>query len=169
MNGSDFGSRPALGLDIELDSSGALTSARPVDWDEWFMLPVRSGDLSIKTKSKDVRIPTVVLRPSYSKMPVKRPKLTSASIMNRDGGICQYSGKKLSKKEGNVDHVTPKSRGGKDDWTNMVWCDRGLNSHKSDRLNHEIGLKLLRQPKAPPAVPASVLVKPLHPTHTPFL
>lgn len=164
-----LGTPPALALDIQLDDNDNLVSAIPTKWQDWVNLPVRASDLSISTKNGRIRAPTVIVT-GYLKMPLKRPRLTAKAIRERDGDTCQYSGKKLSRKEGNIDHIHPKSRGGKDDWKNMVWCDKKLNSQKSNRLNHEIGLKLIRPPKEPPALPASALIREArHNDHIPFI
>lgn len=161
---------PALALDIEMDENGKLINAVPTKWEDWINLPVRAQDLSIQVKDGRIRAPTVIVNANYAKIPMKRPKLTSRTIMERDGFTCQYTGRRLSKSQLNIDHVVPKDRGGKDDWTNLVTCDKQLNSKKSNRLNHEIGIKLIRQPKAPPAVPSTFTFKhALHPTHAPFI
>lgn len=170
MCGGIHGTPPALALDISLDDNGELISAIPTKWDDWVKLPVRASDLSITTKLGRIRAPTIIVTPRFHKMPLRRPKLTAKAIRERDGDTCQYSGRKLSRKEGNIDHITPKSRGGRDDWGNLVWCDRSLNTKKSNSLNEEVGLKLIRVPKAPPALPASATIKvALHPHHKPFI
>ena len=50
--------------------------------------------------------------------------------MNR----CQYRGKPLGSGEGNIDHVLPRSRGGKTSWENCVLASKDVNSRKGDRL-----------------------------------
>jgi 5-methylcytosine-specific restriction endonuclease McrA len=60
-----------------------------------------------------------------------------------------YTNKKLSKDELSVDHVIPKSRGGKDTWDNLVCCDRLLNSKKGSKSVAEMGLKLKYKPYKP--------------------
>ncbi len=62
-------------------------------------------------------------------------------------------------KEGNIDHVVPRSRGGKTSWDNCVLAHREVNSRKANRLPHEAGLRLRKQPVAPRVVPASVLIR----------
>jgi len=42
-------------------------------------------------------------------------------------------GRKLSSKEGNIDHVVPRSRGCKTSWDNCVLAHREVNSRKADR------------------------------------
>jgi hypothetical protein len=170
MTGGNVSTRPALALDITMDASGRLISANPMVWDEWIKLPIRGGDISLGTKSGAIRAPVALVSPDFGEMPLKTARLSPNAIWDRDGGTCQYSGKKLTKKQGNLDHVLAKSRGGKDSWENVVLCDRKINSAKGNRLNSEMGLKLLRKPKAPTAIPASFSVRePRHPAHAPFI
>jgi hypothetical protein len=55
-------------------------------------------------------------RREFAKVPLRRPQFGARGIWERDGGVCQYTGRKLSPKEGNIDHVIPRSRGGKTSW-----------------------------------------------------
>jgi 5-methylcytosine-specific restriction endonuclease McrA len=144
----------------------------PVSWKDWIKLPVRSWDLSINSPNMTIRVPTVLVAMSFNKMPVKmfnnRP--TKESIWIRDRGVCQYSGKNLKKSEGNIDHVIPKSKGGTDTWDNMVLSSRDLNLKKGNKLNEEVGIKLIKQPKAPRPVYAYEMVKEVkHPDWKPFI
>jgi len=70
-----------------------------------------------------------------------------------------YTGKLLRQEEGSLDHVIPRSRGGKDEWGNLVWSDKVVNAKKGDRLPHEAGLKLLRVPCAPKELPVTALIR----------
>lgn len=168
------GQKPALALDIQMarDENGkdVLVYANPVPWEEWLLLPVREDDDFISTAHARIRVPTVIVAAHYNRIPLKKPRLSPGAIWERDQGTCQYSGRKLTRKEGNLDHVTPRDRGGRDEWTNLVLCDKEINSRKGNRLNSEVGLTLIRQPKAPAAVPVSASIKEAkHPTWAPFL
>nr|WP_307720755.1 HNH endonuclease [Cellulomonas biazotea] len=48
-----------------------------------------------------------------------------------------------------VDHVHPRSRGGRHEWTNVVAACVRCNHRKADRLLHEIGWELPFAPRAP--------------------
>jgi len=63
---------------------------------------------------------------------------------------------------GSLDHVLPRSRGGKDTWENLVWSSKEVNTRKADRLPHEAGLKLLSVPRAPKELPATALIRNAH-------
>jgi 5-methylcytosine-specific restriction endonuclease McrA len=147
----------ATGLEIEGENH-----IRPVAWDEWITLPIRPQDNAVHTVRGAIRVPTVIVAMNYAKVPKKRPKLCAKNIRERDGNRCQYTGKLLKPDEGSLDHVLPRSRGGRDTWENLVWAAKEVNQRKADRLPHEAGLKLLNTPRAPKELPASSLIRNAH-------
>src|SRR5499427_1487198 len=140
----------ATALEIEGEDS-----IRPVTWEEWITLPIREQDEAVQTVRGRIRVPTVIVSVNYARVPKKRPKLCARTIRERDGNRCQYTGRLLRPDEGSLDHVVPRSRGGKDTWENLVWSSKAVNSRKGDRLPHEAGLKLLSVPRAPKELPVS--------------
>jgi 5-methylcytosine-specific restriction endonuclease McrA len=150
----------ATGAVTALDVSGE--AIRPVTWAEWLTLPVRAGDRAVRTVRGEVRIPAVIVAVNFARVPRRRPTLNARNIRERDGGRCQYTGRELGPGEGNLDHVVPRSRGGRDSWENLVWAAREVNTRKGNRLPHEAGLKLLRPPSAPREVPVTTLIRNAH-------
>ena len=116
---------------------------RPVNWDEWILLPVRPWDFSIKSVKMEIRVPTILVAKNYAKVPeVKFGKNPSSDqIRIRDGNRCQYTGQKLKREEISIDHVLPRSKGGDNSWGNLVVTSKALNSMKGDKLNSEVGLR----------------------------
>jgi 5-methylcytosine-specific restriction endonuclease McrA len=156
----------ALDIEYELDENGQpifdeAKSMNPVSWEEWMMLPIRPWDLAINSPTRSIRVPTVIIATNFNKMPIKtfKGKPSKDGIWNRDQGICQYTGKKLSKDQSTIDHVIPRSKGGLDTWTNMVVCDKSLNSKKGNKMNSELGLKLKKEPVEPSPTPVSALIR----------
>ena len=147
----------ATGLEIEGEDN-----IRPVTWEEWITLPIRAQDNAVKTVRGPIRVPTVVVAVNFAKVPKKRPKLCAKTVRERDGNRCQYTGEVLKPEEGSLDHVVPRSRGGKDAWENLVWSSKDVNAKKGNRLPHEAGLKLLSVPRAPKELPASSLIRNAH-------
>jgi 5-methylcytosine-specific restriction endonuclease McrA len=163
----------ATALEIELESDSEAESfsfgtrhsafrtrnIRPVTWDQWVTLPIRDGDNAVHTVRGPIRVPTVIVAVNYARVPKKRPKLCAKAIRERDGNRCQYTGKLLRPDEGSLDHVLPRSRGGKDEWGNLVWSDKTVNAKKGNRLPHEAGLRLLTVPRAPKELPVTALIR----------
>jgi 5-methylcytosine-specific restriction endonuclease McrA len=135
---------------------------RPVTWDEWIALPIRPQDNAVRTVRGPIRVPTVIVAVNYARVPRKRPKLCARSIRERDANRCQYTGRLLRPEEGSLDHVVPRSRGGKNSWDNLVWASKEINARKGNRLPHEAGLKLLSVPRAPKGLPATALIRNAH-------
>jgi 5-methylcytosine-specific restriction endonuclease McrA len=149
----------ATGLEIDRGDGARAEALRPVTWEEWITLPIREQDEAVHTVRGQIRVPTVIVAVNYAKVPKKRPKLCARTIRQRDGNRCQYTGRVLRPDEGSLDHVVPRSRGGKDAWENLVWSAKEVNQRKADRLPHEAGLKLLSVPRAPKELPVSSLIR----------
>jgi len=147
----------ATGLDI-----AGPDEMRPVTWTEWLELPVREGDNCVHTPARTIRVPTVIVCVNYARVPLKRPVLSVRTIRERDRNRCQYTGKMLHPGEGSIDHVIPRSRGGKTTWENCVLASRQINTKKGNRLPHEAGLRLLSTPRSPAAMPVTFAIHNVH-------
>ncbi len=148
----------ATGVATALDINGR-NEIRAVKWEEWITLPVREQDRAVRTVKGAIRIPTVVVLANYAKMPKKRPKLSPRGIRERDRNRCQYTNRLLKPEEGSLDHVIPRSRGGRNTWENLVWASKEINARKGNRLPEEAGLRLLAVPRKPQEVPAIRLIQ----------
>lgn len=93
------------------------------------------------------------------------------AIRLRDGNIDQYTGKLISNpKDMTIDHVIPKYKGGSHSWDNLVLTTTSTNNKKGNKLNHEAGLNLIRQPKKPNDIEIWETIKKLqHPDWKIFL
>ena len=147
----------ATGLDIRGEDYMV-----PLKWEDWIKLPYDEALPHIKTINLQIRIPKVVVLCNFDRVPTKRPKFTAKNVWIRDDGTCQYSGKKLTYKSGNIDHIIPKSRGGRTTWTNCVLAHVDINSKKADRTPEESGLRLIRKPVVPKELPISLTIKNSH-------
>jgi len=147
----------ATALNIE-----GLDNMIPLKWKEWMNLSVREEDDFINTVKGKIRVPKVIVLCKFDRVPKRRPRFSSKAIWFRDNGTCQYTGKKLKPGEGNIDHVIPKSRGGKTDWSNCVLAHKTINAKKADLLPKEAGLKLLKTPEPPKELPAFHYIRNKH-------
>src|SRR5690349_12471925 len=96
-----------------------------------------------------IAIPDVIALRNYDKMPVGDVKFTRRNIYEHYGHRCCYCGLKFGTQELNLEHVLPRSRGGKTDWNNIVTACVPCNLRKADRLPLEAGMKLLIRPTKP--------------------
>lgn len=106
---------------------------------------IQMGEEGIKSSKDIFRIPTVIQLTRYDKLPTPKIHYNRRAIYKRDNYQCQYCGKKGE----NIDHVIPKSHGGKTDWTNVVLSCVNCNARKGARTPEEANMKLLKQPKKP--------------------
>lgn len=104
----------------------------------------------IKSPSISILVPDAIYLPYYQSLPKVDVVFSRQNLLLRDKYTCQYCGKYLKNpKERTIDHVIPKSRGGKTVWTNVVLCCKKCNLKKRDKTPEEAGLKLLKKPEAP--------------------
>lgn len=135
----------------------ANPSYTPIEsWEEWVNLKVMPYNLYIETKLKKVRIPTIIISKTFSKMVMRRQRISKENVAIRDNYKCAYTGKKLSKNQGNIDHIIPVSRNGKNTWDNLVFADKKINTYKGARTPEEAGLKLLIRPYEPKPIPVKI-------------
>lgn len=113
----------------------------------------------ISGASWEVRSPSIILQvPAHIRLKInggervwKVPPVNRREVLRRDQYQCQYCG---SPKQLTLDHVIPRSKGGKHSWNNVVIACQSCNSRKGDRTPQEAGMFLNAKPKAPthPAV-----------------
>lgn len=77
------------------------------------------------------------------------PALSNPILFRRDQNLCLYCGKEFPDRELSRDHILPTSRGGRDQWMNVVTACRRCNHHKQDRTPEEAGMELLALPFEP--------------------
>jgi 5-methylcytosine-specific restriction endonuclease McrA len=78
------------------------------------------------------------------------------NLFDRDGRRCLYCGRSEAEvRRAGIrltrDHVVPLSRGGRDEWRNVVTACEPCNNSKADRTPEEAGLRLLAEPRTPTA------------------
>lgn len=115
--------------------------------------------------------PRVILLSAYDRFPKREVRFSRLNILIRDSYTCQYCGEQLKKNQLNLDHVIPRSRGGKTTWENVVTSCHDCNRRKGGLLPEEARLKLIRKPYRPKTFPFSLLIaKPnIHRAWVPFL
>ena len=111
------------------------------------LLERRQG--ALHSERMTIERPDVIRLVSYVRIPreAHRRKITRRAVLARDSWTCQYCG---SRKSGlTVDHVIPRSRGGKSVWENIVAACATCNRRKGNRLPREIQMHPRKSPRAP--------------------
>lgn len=144
------------------------TDFKVLSWEEWLQLDVLEDEPYICTATRKIRIPTVLIAHTVDTVPFIpiKTRPTKHDIRQRDGDIDQYTGERITdKNEITIDHIIPKSRGGKDEWENLAVTSKKTNLKKNNKTPEEAGLKLIRQPKKPTAKRKADLIKDIRHPH----
>ena len=110
---------------------------------------VEEYDSEVNSPSVSFKIPSVIVLKNVVKFINQGLRPTRNNIIWRDHGKCQYCANNFALSELTLDHVVPRSRGGKNTWTNLVACCKKCNQAKRDRTPEEAGMELLRKPLKP--------------------
>ncbi len=111
---------------------------------------IEAAEARIRSENLDVDMPLVIRLVYYVRVPHRLLlPLTRRTILARDQYSCQYCGAQPPKGQLTLDHVVPRSRGGKHTWENVVAACIPCNQRKRDRRPEEAGLALVAQPEAP--------------------
>jgi len=119
---------------------------------------VEQGSIFISTIKSRIRIPEVIQIMYFVKKPYLRPKFSKKSVFIRDNYQCQYCGKQSNKPT--IDHIIPRSKGGKTNWFNVVTACHNCNNKKSDRTLKEADMKLIKKPGEPRYMIYSSVISP---------
>jgi 5-methylcytosine-specific restriction endonuclease McrA len=119
------------------------------DLQSWADLAVRPGEPCIRTVRLQIPVPEVILLTRHNHMPRRTVPFSRRNLYRRDGSRCQYCGSKLPTSELSIDHVVPKSRGGKTTWENCVLACIPCNVRKGNRSLENANMRLLRPATRP--------------------
>ena len=100
----------------------------------------------MRSISKNYPYPSVIKLNRYISLPYRKVILNRHNIFKRDQNQCQYCGKT---RELTLDHLIPRSKGGKFVWTNLVTACLSCNAKKGDKLISETDLVLNKNPIKP--------------------
>ncbi len=103
----------------------------------------------ISTVSFDIAVPRIIRLLFYDRLPRQPVKLNRRNIFARDRNLCQYCGNKFPLSELSIDHVIPRTLGGKSVWENVVCACTRCNVKKGGRTPAQAHMTLIRQPVKP--------------------
>lgn len=93
-------------------------------------------------------VPSIIRLRYVVRRPRPQVRLCRREIFRRDDYTCQYCGRRSARLT--VDHVIPRERGGRTEWTNVVTACSECNQRKGNRTPQEAHMPLLHTPKPPP-------------------
>ena len=119
---------------------------------------VEQSEKMLNTVNSQFPVPSVIALKRYVNVPRRRAHWSRKGVMVRDSYTCIYCGVRpgnivkgqiLGKSDFSVDHILPRSRGGRDTWTNTACSCSPCNHRKGNRLPNEAGMKMRWEPKTP--------------------
>lgn len=102
---------------------------------------------SIRSVRASFPFPSVIRLSAYLRVPYKKIELSRKNILRRDAFRCQYCGRGGAPLT--IDHVIPRSRGGEDQWENLVCACIHCNNKKGNRTPDEAHMRLRSVPRKP--------------------
>jgi len=124
-------------------------SFQTMDWEDWTLLEPEPGEPVIRTQWLQLRVPEVITLTRYDRMPARVVAFSRRNVFRRDGHTCQYCGCRPGSEELTIDHVVPRSHGGKSTWKNCVLACISCNTRKADRTPQQAHMPLLKEPARP--------------------
>ena len=136
-----------LGSSLDLDFI-------PYNYDEWIKLSTSpTFDETyynyIHSVSTTIAVPDILVLKEFAFIPKRDTKYSRQNIFHRDEKKCAYCGKKFTIDDLTIDHIVPKSHGGKNTWMNTITACKACNNKKDDRTPDEAHMPLLYDPREP--------------------
>jgi 5-methylcytosine-specific restriction endonuclease McrA len=111
---------------------------------------IEAAEAKLRAENIMLPMPLVIRLVYFVKIPhrISLP-VTRRGVLARDHYSCQYCGAAPLRKDLTIDHVLPRSQGGKTTWENVVTACKKCNGRKGSRTPAEANMSLLAQPKRP--------------------
>lgn len=103
-------------------------------------------------------IPSVMRLRRYINVPRRGARWSRKAVLQRDNFKCIYCGVEagqqrkgsvIRRNDFTVDHIIPRSRGGRSTWGNTACACPSCNNRKADRTPHEMNMPMRWEPKTP--------------------
>lgn len=132
------------------------------------------ADKTVRSERMILPRPSVIRLTRFVHVPRKfRRQVTNTFLFARDHYTCQYCGRHQSalrqRESLTRDHLIPLSRGGLNEWTNVVTACSPCNTKKANRLPSENGMHPMTTPVEPHFVHLSWAVRRLTPIQAKYI
>ncbi|MEZ4771693.1 MAG: HNH endonuclease [Bacteroidia bacterium] len=102
--------------------------------------------VKLSSVNRNFQYPSIIRLHRFINLPFKKVNLSRQNIFKRDRNRCVYCGTKDTL---TIDHVIPKSMGGRDSWDNLVTACQRCNSKKGNMTPEQAGMEMRHQPFRP--------------------
>jgi 5-methylcytosine-specific restriction endonuclease McrA len=146
-------------IHIENDAATGKSQWQNLNFSDWQELSVLKAEFEpdefdwIHTVRFQIAVPRIIRLLGYDKLPRQDVKFNRRNIYARDSSRCQYCGKKYPTTELSLDHVKPKSQGGRSTRDNIVCCCIKCNVKKGGRTPEQAHMHLIAKPHKPKRSP----------------
>ena len=108
----------------------------------------------VRTVRFQIAVPRIVRVLTFARLPKQEVKFNRRNLFARDHNTCQYCGRRFPTSQLSLDHVVPRSHGGRASWKNMVCACLRCNVRKGGRTPQQAHLRLILPPVKPARNPA---------------
>jgi 5-methylcytosine-specific restriction endonuclease McrA len=131
------------------------------DFEAWLTVNDLSNERDLSVREEEViddwvqavnfriRVPRVIRLLKYDRVPTRTLRFNRRNLFARDSHRCQYCGFHAPLPQLSVDHVVPRSQGGRTNWENVVCCCLTCNTRKGGRTPQQARMQLLKKPVKP--------------------
>jgi len=113
------------------------------------------SDFDLTTVSFTIKCPSVIRLLQYVNGRKHKVKFSRVNVFARDQYRCMYCGNSPGTANLTYDHILPRSKGGKTEWTNIATCCGACNTKKADRTPQEAKMALKHKPTKPVVPPSN--------------
>ena len=139
---------------LKLDSS--FKPIEVISWEEAVVLTwlkkawaAEYTDKWVRSAKEAFQIPSVIVLFRYIDEKFFTLPCTRKNIILRDENQCQYCRAHFKEADLTIDHVIPRSKGGKNEWYNVVAACKPCNQKKGSYMLENSPVSLLRPPSKP--------------------
>lgn len=134
---------------VQVEGEERLTTHDLSSWIGYSSATVQPDAEMIHGARIAIRVPKIVVLSVYDRLPRLEVKFTRRNVFLRDKFTCQYCEKVLPETQLNLDHVTPRDKGGRTTWENIVTSCFRCNTRKANKMPQEANMHPQIKPFAP--------------------
>ncbi len=137
---------------ISHDDAIVYHAKNAVAWTLGEIIAKYHGGIQNNGHQSVIETPSIIAIKGHGFNPARNGKvaLTNKTLFGRDRYICAYCGNHFPNAgQLSRDHIIPRSRGGIDDWMNVVSACKRCNTHKGSKSLKEAKLELIYVPYVP--------------------
>jgi len=107
----------------------------------------------VRSPSLELPLPAVIRMRRKVGAQSYKIRFSRMNVFFRDGFRCMYCGLSAPASELTLDHVLPRSRGGRTEWSNILTACTACNASKGNRTPEQAGMRPVRPPHVPKTLP----------------